>query len=69
MLNVLAALALVLPTGHASAQQEKVDPLPSWNAGPAKNAILEFVRVTTEKDGAKYVPPEQRIATFDRHTS
>ncbi len=41
------------------------DPLPSWNDGPAKKALLEFVRITTDKAGPKYVPPEQRIATFD----
>jgi hypothetical protein len=66
LLNVLAAIAFMLPTGHALGQQEKTDPLPSWNEGPAKKAILEFVRVTTDKDSAKYVPPEQRIATFDQ---
>jgi phosphoglycolate phosphatase-like HAD superfamily hydrolase len=39
-------------------------PLPSWNEGAAKSAIVDFVgRVT--KEGADYVPPEQRIATFD----
>jgi uncharacterized protein (TIGR03000 family) len=42
------------------------DPLPSWNDGAAKKAILAFVRVTTDKGSAKYVPPEQRIATFDQ---
>ncbi len=46
--------------------QDKADPLPSWNDGPAKKAILEFVRVTAEKASPKYVPPEQRIATFDQ---
>jgi phosphoglycolate phosphatase-like HAD superfamily hydrolase len=42
-----------------------LDPLPSWNDGAAKSAIVGFVdRVTTEK-GADFVPPEQRIAVFD----
>ncbi len=41
------------------------DPLPSWNDGPAKQAIVELVRVTTDKASSKYVPPEERIATFD----
>ena len=45
---------------------QQADPLPSWNDGPAKKAILEFVRVTTDKASPKYVPPEQRIATFDQ---
>ncbi len=41
------------------------DPLPSWNDGPAKQAIMEFVRTVTDKSNPNYVPPEQRIATFD----
>src|SRR5262249_48471999 len=49
-----------------SARQEKSDPLPSWNDGAAKTAIVEFIKKTTEKDSKQYVPPEQRIATFDQ---
>ena len=41
------------------------DPLPSWNEGSAKQALVEFVRAVTDKSSPKYVPPEQRIATFD----
>ncbi len=41
------------------------DPLPSWNEGPAKNAILEFVAAATEKSGKDYVEPAERIAVFD----
>ena len=42
------------------------DPLPSWNKGPAKDAILTFVKDTTEKSSPKYVEPKDRIATFDQ---
>jgi phosphoserine phosphatase len=42
------------------------DPLPSWNDGAAKNAIVEFVQATTDKASPKFVPPEARIATFDQ---
>ena len=42
------------------------DPLPSWNDGPAKKAILDFIHVTTDKSSSKFVPPEQRIVTFDQ---
>jgi len=42
------------------------DPLPSWNEGPAKKAILSFVKETTEKSSPKYVAPNDRIATFDQ---
>ena len=41
------------------------DPLPSWNEGPSSQAIMEFVRGVTDKSSLQYVPPEQRIATFD----
>ena len=41
------------------------DPLPSWNAGPAKQAILGFVDRVTRDGGPDFVPVPQRIATFD----
>jgi phosphoglycolate phosphatase-like HAD superfamily hydrolase len=42
----------------------QTDPLPSWNDGPAKKSIIDFVaRVTTQGEG--FVPIEQRVATFD----
>jgi phosphoglycolate phosphatase-like HAD superfamily hydrolase len=41
-------------------------PLPSWNEGPAKKAIVEFVQATTTPGSPKFVPPEERIATFDQ---
>jgi phosphoserine phosphatase len=40
-------------------------PLPSWNDGAAKSAILDFVAQVTAEGGADYVPPSRRIATFD----
>jgi hypothetical protein len=39
--------------------------LSSWNDGPTKKAIVEFVRTTTDKASPNYVPPAERIATFD----
>ncbi len=60
-------LALLLGAQLALAQAPpQTDPLPSWNEGPAKQAILEFVRVTTDKASSKFVPREERIATFDQ---
>jgi phosphoglycolate phosphatase-like HAD superfamily hydrolase len=41
------------------------DPLPSWNDGAAKSAILDFVARVTKPGGPDFVPPSQRIATFD----
>ncbi|MDR0181823.1 HAD family hydrolase [Lysobacter arvi] len=40
-------------------------PLPSWNDGAAKSAILDFVARTTREGGPDYVPPAERIAVFD----
>src|SRR3954453_23545027 len=42
------------------------DPLPSWNNGNAKSAILDFVHATTTAGSVKFVQPEDRIATFDQ---
>ena len=41
------------------------DALPSWNDGPARAAILDFVARVTTEGGPDYVPPAERIATFD----
>ncbi len=46
--------------------QAQPDPLPSWNDGAAKKAIVEFVKDTTTQGSPKFVPPEERIATFDQ---
>lgn len=48
------------------AQAAADDPLASWNDGPAKQAILDFVKVTTTEGGPTYVAPADRIATFDQ---
>ena len=57
-LGVLITLAPVLA-------QQPADPLPSWNDGPAKQAILDFVKATTDQASPKFVPPAERIAVFD----
>ncbi len=41
------------------------DPLPSWNEGPVKKTIIEFVAAVTDKSSKDYVEPAKRIATFD----
>lgn len=41
------------------------DPLPSWNDGRVKQAIVEFVSRVTTADSPEFVPVENRIATFD----
>ena len=67
---VLGAVA-VLPafpglSGFRPAQAQPAMPLGSWNDGPAKQAILDFIRVTTDPSSKDFVPPEERIATFDQ---
>ena len=59
---VLGAVALSL-SDPALAQ---TDWLPSWNDGPTKQAIIKFVQVTTDPNSAQFVPPVERIATFDQ---
>lgn len=41
------------------------DPLPSWNDGPTKRSIVDFVARVTKEGGSDFVPPGDRIATFD----
>jgi phosphoserine phosphatase len=41
------------------------DPLPSWNQGAAKTAVVDFVRAVTAKGDPSYVDPADRIAVFD----
>jgi hypothetical protein len=47
----------------AQERQDK-DPLPSWQ-GPVRAAILDFVHQVGDKSNPKYVPTEERVATFD----
>ncbi len=59
-MSIFVVAGLMMLTGPAFA-----DPLPSWNEGQTKQAIIKFVQAVTEKSGSNYVSPEQRIATFD----
>jgi phosphoglycolate phosphatase-like HAD superfamily hydrolase len=61
--RVFALGALLALATHALAQ---TDPLPSWNDGAAKKAIVEFVQTTTTQGSPQFVPPAERIATFDQ---
>jgi hypothetical protein len=60
---VLGTAAGLLGGGASAFAQ--ADPLPSWNDGASKKAILDFVSRTTASGGADFVPVDQRIATFD----
>ncbi len=65
LISGLPALAAVRGP-VAAAAQSSADPLPSWNDGPARQAIVDFVRVTTDQANPGFVPPAERIATFDQ---
>jgi len=52
--------ALILPLlAHAN------EPLSSWNDGPAKKNIIEFVQTVTDQSSRDFVKPADRIAVFD----
>jgi phosphoglycolate phosphatase-like HAD superfamily hydrolase len=57
--------ALLLLLASALVSQASADPLPSWNSGPAKQAILDFVEKTTTAGSPDFVPPAERLAVFD----
>jgi phosphoglycolate phosphatase-like HAD superfamily hydrolase len=65
-LVALPALSTALLSSPVQAQTTPSAPLASWNEGPAKQAIVDFVRATTDQGSSKFVPPEDRIATFDQ---
>jgi phosphoserine phosphatase len=63
-LALLPALSGALLSVSAAAQTP--GGLPSWNEGPAKQAIFDFVRATIDRSSPSYVSPEDRIAVFDQ---
>jgi phosphoglycolate phosphatase-like HAD superfamily hydrolase len=60
--SLLGLAVLVATASTASAQ---TDPLPSWNDGASKKALLDFVARTTAAGGPDFVPVPERIAVFD----
>jgi phosphoglycolate phosphatase-like HAD superfamily hydrolase len=58
-------IGLMLLVCWGTAHAQVADILPSWNDGPAKTAIVEFVEAVTTEGGADHVPPEERIAVLD----
>ncbi len=61
--SLAGVLALGLLAGAPA--HARHDQLESWTDGPAKRAIVEFVRTTTDTSSPNYVAPDERIATFD----
>jgi phosphoglycolate phosphatase-like HAD superfamily hydrolase len=61
--RVLLFFAALILAAQAHAE---ADSLPSWNEGPAKQAIVDFVKATTTQGSPQFVPEAERIATFDQ---
>lgn len=66
-MRILLALLIIGSSGLAVAQDkpQATDPLPSWNDGKLKSAIINFVETVTDENSPDFVPAEKRIATFD----
>lgn len=60
LIVVVVVLGWLLPSAHGQS-----DLLPSWNEGPSKQAILDFVDRVTREGGPEFVPVADRIAVFD----
>ncbi|MGY4572739.1 HAD family hydrolase [Bradyrhizobium sp. BEA-2-5] len=65
MMVRFAAVLLAYLASISVAMAQPADPLPSWNDGAAKTAISDFVARVTAQGGRDFVPPAERIATFD----
>jgi phosphoglycolate phosphatase-like HAD superfamily hydrolase len=62
---LLAGLLLTAACASRGSAAGSGDPLPSWNDGATKSAIVRFVEETTMAGGPGFVPVPERIATFD----
>lgn len=56
---IAVAILMMATAAYAS------DPLPAWNDGGTKRAIVDFVERVTKEGSPEFVPPAERIATFD----
>jgi haloacid dehalogenase-like hydrolase len=66
LLTTAAMLSTLLgPIPILKRAQAQTDPLLSWNDGPNKHAITDFVARVTRQGGPDFVPPAERIAVFD----
>jgi hypothetical protein len=61
---LLVVIAFLLAFTYVEAPAQS-DPLSSWNDGPVKKAISDFVARVTRQGSPDFVSPRERIATFD----
>lgn len=67
---ILSLLFLVISyacTTNQPAEKEVSDPLPLWNEGNTKSAIIDFVENVTNTASADFIEVSDRIATFDNN--
>lgn len=62
LLMVVAAWIACVSIGCAG---HRPDPLPSWNDGPSKRSIIDFVAKVTTPGSSHFIPPAERLAVFD----
>jgi hypothetical protein len=65
VLSFLILLCALLPTVLRAQGASASDPLPSWNDGPTKKAILAFVEKTTTPNAPGFLGVDERVITFD----
>lgn len=65
LLTSLAALPAAIGALRSDDALAQGEPLPSWNEGPAKASIIDFVMAVTAQGGPDFVTPAERIAVFD----
>ena len=69
LLTVSAACSVSVQSGGDTVRARETaattGPLPSWVDGAAKAAIVDFVERVTDPGSADFVPPAERVATFD----
>jgi hypothetical protein len=66
LISGLALLPAMSGVPLSAEAQAQTIALGSWNDGPAKRAIFDFVRATADAGSSKFVPLQERIATFDQ---
>ncbi len=64
-MRILTAFTMIAPLAGCASISRHINPLPSWNEGPAKQAIIDFVKDVTDESSLHFAPLSGRIATFD----
>ncbi len=66
MISLILTISMLLCCFGALAESEAETPFSLWNAdAPALQALIAFVEAVTDEESPDYIPPVDRIATFD----